>query len=85
MRQVCAMVAALLLTLGFWLAALLSTTLWTLLHVGYSWPGLVSVFLAGIGLSWIMLRTGSMRAVVVAHGVINAFALIVVFLFAPAA
>lgn len=71
--------------LGFWPAALLSTTLWTLLHVGYSWPGLASVFMAGIGLSWIMLRTGSMRAVVVAHGVINAFALVVVFLFSSAA
>jgi membrane protease YdiL (CAAX protease family) len=43
----------------------------------------VSVFLAGIGLSWIMKRTGSMRAVVVAHAVINAFSLSIVSLFAP--
>lgn len=70
--------------LGFWPAAVLSAGLWTLLHFGYSWPGLVSVFLAGIGMSWIMLRTGSMRAVVVAHAVINAFSLVVISLFAPA-
>jgi len=44
------------------------------------WP----VFLAGVGMSWIMLRTGSMRAVVVAHGVVNAFSLVVISLFAPA-
>lgn len=70
--------------LGFWPAAVLSSGLWTVLHIGYSWPGLASVFLAGIGMSWIMLRTGSMRAVVVAHAVINAFSLIVISLFAPA-
>jgi len=69
--------------LGFWPAALISSALWTGLHAGYSWPGLVSVFLAGIGLSWIMLRTGSMRAVVVAHGVANAFSLTMISLFAP--
>lgn len=68
--------------LGFWPAAALSAALWTALHAGYSWPGLVSVFLAGMGLSWIMKRTGSMRAVVVAHAVINAFALTVISLFA---
>ena len=69
--------------LGFWPAALLSSGLWTLLHFGYSWPGLASVFLAGMGMSWIMLRTGSMRAVVVAHAIVNAFSLTVILLFAP--
>ncbi|WP_072396981.1 type II CAAX endopeptidase family protein [Hyphomicrobium sp. CS1GBMeth3] len=69
--------------LGYWPAAILSSGLWTVLHVGYSGPGLASVFLAGVGMSWIMWRTGSMRAVVVAHAVINAFALTVIFLFAP--
>jgi uncharacterized protein len=69
--------------LGFWPAATISSLLWTVLHFGYSWPGLVSVFLAGIGLSWIIRRTGSMRAAVVAHAVVNAFSLIVVSTFAP--
>jgi membrane protease YdiL (CAAX protease family) len=69
--------------LGYWPAAAISSALWTLLHWGYSWPGLGSVFLAGIGLSWIMKRTGSMAAVVIAHGVINAFSLVVVYNFAP--
>ncbi len=69
--------------LGFWPAAVISSLIWTFLHWGYSWPGLTSVFMAGIGLSWIMKRTGSMRAVVVAHSVINAFSLSVIYLFAP--
>lgn len=69
--------------LGFWPAAVLSTLIWTTLHLGYSWPGLVCVFLAGLGLSWIMKRTGSMRAVVVAHGVINTSSLGISYLFAP--
>lgn len=68
--------------LGFWPAAAVSSLLWTTLHAGYSWPGLVSVFLAGIGLSWIMQRTGSMRAVVIAHAVINAFAILAIWTFA---
>lgn len=68
--------------LGFWPAAAISSLLWTGLHAGYSWPGLVSVFLAGMGLSWIMKRTGSMKAVVVAHAVINAFSLAIISLFA---
>jgi len=69
--------------LGYWPAAIISTGVWTFLHWGYSAPGLASVFLAGIGLSWIMWRTGSMRAVVIAHGVINAVSLTVLSLFAP--
>jgi uncharacterized protein len=69
--------------LGFWPAATISSLIWTFLHWGYTWPGLASVFLAGMGLSWIMQRTGSLRAVVVAHGVINAFSLAIISLFAP--
>jgi membrane protease YdiL (CAAX protease family) len=69
--------------LGYWPAALVSSTLWTLLHYGYTWPGLASVFLAGLGLSWIMKRTGAMSAVVIAHGAVNAASLTIVSLFAP--
>lgn len=68
--------------LGFWPAAVISSVLWTGLHAGYSWPGLVSVFLAGLGFSWIMNRTGSMKAVILAHAVINAFALAAISTFA---
>jgi hypothetical protein len=70
--------------LGYWPGAVISSGLWTLLHWGYSYPGLVSVFAAGLVLSWLMWRWGSMRAVVVAHGFANAVALVFAYIFAPA-
>jgi membrane protease YdiL (CAAX protease family) len=69
--------------LGFWPAAVISTALWTLLHWGYSYAGLMSVFVAGLLLSWLMQRLGSMRVVVVAHALANTFALAAAWLFAP--
>lgn len=70
-------------SLGFWPAALISSALWTLLHWGYSYAGLMSVFIAGLLLSWLMRRLGSMRVVVVAHALANAVALTIAWLFAP--
>lgn len=69
--------------LGFWPAALISTGLWTLLHWSYSYAGLTSVFVAGLLLSWMMRRLGSMRVVVVAHALANVVALAVAYFFAP--
>jgi membrane protease YdiL (CAAX protease family) len=69
--------------LGYWPAAVISTALWTALHWGYSLAGLASVFAAGIGLSWLMWRLGSLRAVVVAHALANVAALIFAYFFAP--
>jgi membrane protease YdiL (CAAX protease family) len=70
--------------LGYWPAAVISTALWTGLHWGYSWAGLASVFAAGMGLSWLMWRLGSLRAVVVAHGLANVAALLFTYFLAPA-
>ena len=46
--------------------------------------GLASVFAAGMLLSWLMWRTGSMRAVVVAHAIANVAAVVFAYFFAPA-
>jgi membrane protease YdiL (CAAX protease family) len=70
--------------LGFWPAALVSSVTWTGLHMSYSLPGLVSVFTAGLLLSWLMWRTGSMRAVVVAHAMANVAAVAFIYFYAPA-
>ena len=40
--------------LGFWGGALVANTMWMLLHWGYSWQGLTSVFLAGLILTWLL-------------------------------
>ena len=59
--------------LGFWPAALISNSIWTALHA-YSPAGIASVFTAGLVLSWLMWRTGSMRVPVIAHATANLFA-----------
>ncbi len=61
--------------LGFWGGGLISNGLWTLLHWGYSWQGLVSVFAAGLILTWIMRRTGSIWAPIAVHAIANTCAL----------
>lgn len=61
--------------LGFWGGGLVSNIMWTLLHWGYSWQGLASVFAAGLFLTWILRRTGTIWAPVFAHAVSNAAAL----------
>ncbi len=71
--------------LGYWPAAVISTALWTALHAGYSYAGLASVFVAGLALSWLMWRLGSLRAAVVAHATANVAALLFAYFFAPAA
>jgi hypothetical protein len=69
--------------LGFWPGAVVVNTLWTLLHWGYSAPGIASVFLAGLLLSWLLWRTNSIWPAVAAHAVANAVAVTITYLFAP--
>lgn len=69
--------------LGFWGAALVSNTAWTGLHAGYSYPGIASVFLAGLVMSWLVWRTGSIRPAIVMHALANTSSLIFVSAFAP--
>ncbi len=57
--------------LGFWGAALISNTAWAALHGNYSVAGMISVFTAGLVLSWLLWRTGSIRAPIVGHAVAN--------------
>ena len=62
--------------LGFWGAALVSTLVWTALHVGnaYSIAGMLLVFLLGIIFSWMFAVTGSLRVPIAAHMLNNALA-----------
>jgi uncharacterized protein len=71
--------------LGFWGAAVISNTLWTMLHWGYSAPGLISVFVAGLIFSWLVWRTGSIKTPIVAHAIGNAAALVFTSAFGPSA
>lgn len=51
---------------------LISNVLWTSLHFQYSWGSLLTVFCGGLALTWLVWRTGSLRAAIVAHMVVNA-------------
>lgn len=64
--------------------ALISTTLWTLLHASYSIPALLSVFAAGLAISWLVWKTGSLRVAIVTHALVNASAATFAGVFAPA-
>jgi uncharacterized protein len=57
---------------GFAGAALISTTLWTALHAGYSLVGIAEVFSIGLFFSWMLWRTGSLRVPIFCHALYNA-------------
>ncbi len=57
--------------LGFWGAALVSTALWTSLHIGYSAVGIIEVSIIGLFFSWLLWRTGSLRVAIFCHAVYN--------------
>jgi uncharacterized protein len=56
---------------GFSGAAVVSTTLWTALHAGYSLIGIVEVFSIGLFFSWMLYRTGSLRVPIFCHALYN--------------
>jgi membrane protease YdiL (CAAX protease family) len=56
---------------GFWGAAIVSSALWTALHVGYSAVGILEVFVIGLFFSWLLWRTGSLRVAIFCHAVYN--------------
>jgi membrane protease YdiL (CAAX protease family) len=69
--------------LGIIGAGLLSNVGWTLLHMDYSTPGLLSVYFTGLVLTWLLWRTGSIWVPITAHAVNNALASASVYIFAP--
>jgi membrane protease YdiL (CAAX protease family) len=68
--------------LGFSGAILITVATWTLLHYQYSWPGLATVFLSGIWLSILRVKTGSLWPSIALHSSINA-AITTLYMLAP--
>jgi membrane protease YdiL (CAAX protease family) len=52
-------------------AAVVTTVLWTSLHLGYTLFGLFEVLGIGFYLSWVLIRTGSLWVTMFCHGVYN--------------
>jgi membrane protease YdiL (CAAX protease family) len=63
--------------LGLIGTALVTTILWTVLHMGYSVYGLVEVLGIGLFLCWILVRTGSLWMTILCHGIYNTVVAIV--------
>ena len=63
-------------------AALITTSLWTALHAGYSLAGIVEVFLIGLFFSWLLWRTGSLRVAIFCHALYNSL-IVVVLRYVP--
>jgi len=49
----------------------LTSFLWSMLHLQYDWYGIVSVFVIGLLLGWVRHRTGSLYAPMALHGFSN--------------
>jgi len=65
--------------LGLTGTALLTSLLWTSLHVGYSIFGLVEVLAMGLYFSWLLVRTGSVWVPIFAHAANNTAACVVLY------
>lgn len=55
-----------------WMAMALSSAAFTFLHLQYTVPALVVVFVAGMGFAWLRLKSGSMLVPILAHIAANA-------------
>lgn len=69
--------------LGIVGGGLVSNTLWAGLHAGYSLPALIGVFTAGLVITWLVWKTGSIRVAIVTHAAVNASAAAFAGIFSP--
>lgn len=59
--------------LGYSGAAVVTSVLWTALHLRFSVMGVVSLFAMGLFFSWLLWRTGSVRVPILCHACLGAF------------
>jgi membrane protease YdiL (CAAX protease family) len=69
--------------LGYWGASLVTTTLWTAMHAGYTVFGIAEVFVIGLLFCRILRRTGSLRVTIACHAMYNALISLVVMVAPP--
>jgi uncharacterized protein len=71
--------------LGPIVAILLTSAIWTALHIQYDWPALAMVYCHGLLLGWLRLRSGSTVLTIFLHAAGNAVALLLAVLSEPSA
>jgi len=52
-------------------AVLITAIFWSLLHVQYDWFGIATIFVGGLFLGVVRLKTGSTTLVILLHGIMN--------------
>jgi uncharacterized protein len=62
-------------------AVVLTSLVWTALHAGYDALALGGIFIAGLWLGWIRLRSGSTLVTILLHAVQNAAAMVTVAMY----
>lgn len=58
--------------IGFLGASLVTTTLWALVHLQYSWLGMGWIFALGLMFCWVLWRTGNLWSTIILHALYNA-------------
>ncbi|WP_084397878.1 CPBP family intramembrane glutamic endopeptidase [Henriciella aquimarina] len=67
------------------MAAVVSTAAFTFIHLQYSVPALAIVFIAGLGLAWLRLKSGTILVPILAHISANGFVTFLASLAPPPA
>lgn len=67
--------------IGFWPTLLSSSLIFALCHIQYGWTGLLYIFLLGLALAVIRIRTGSIYPGIALHAVTNLAVCLQVFFF----
>ena len=54
-----------------WPAIVVISVLWAMLHVQYDWTGVLQIFVVGLFLGWMRLRSGSLTLTFLLHALFN--------------
>src|SRR6185436_19531912 len=62
------------LSFGPWTTILLTSAVWSVVHLQYNWFYLGEIFLLGAVFGWLRMRSGSTILTILLHGTMNALA-----------
>jgi membrane protease YdiL (CAAX protease family) len=61
--------------LGGWGTVILTSAIWSLIHLQYDWYGVLTIFVGGLLLGYARLRTGSLYPPILMHTLMNLLAM----------
>jgi hypothetical protein len=63
-------------SLGAWPTILLTSAVWSVVHLQYEWFFIAEIFLLGVAFGWLRMKSGSTILTMFLHGTMNTLALI---------